>query len=82
MIVPAINSPVDIDGNVQGLGDSILQFYFSPNTSQLGSRRTWKRPAIAPSHYDFAEILAQVSFNVTMRLNTGAFGLESLVSTQ
>ena len=32
MIIPAINSPVDIDGNVHGLGDSILQFYFSPNT--------------------------------------------------
>jgi hypothetical protein len=39
-------------------------------------------PTFVSALYDFAEILAHVSLRVTMRLNTGAPGLESLVSTQ
>jgi hypothetical protein len=30
MVVPVINAPIDLDGNVHGLGDSSAQFFFSP----------------------------------------------------
>jgi hypothetical protein len=39
-------------------------------------------PTFVSALYDFAEILAQVSLRVTMRLNTGTPGFESFVSTQ
>lgn len=33
LIMPFINTPIDADSNVHGLGDSLLQFYFSPKST-------------------------------------------------